>query len=326
MQPLDNEVVESAARWSQAGEDVWLCTVLATYGSSPREPGALLAARRDGHCVGSLSGGCVEEDFLARLQAGDFQSPVQVVRYGESEDDRQRLALPCGGILEVLVERLPATRESLRLLTALREALHGQRRLVREVSLATGATGLETDEASPTERQRPRIQRKGDRVCIRMGPTRRLVIAGVSPVSVACAEFARSLGFEVVVCDPRDELIATFNVADVELRPELPSSYLAREGCHASTAVVALTHDPRIDDLAMIEALRTPAFYIGVMGSRKTSATRAERLRRSGGLDREQVERIRMPIGLDIGSKTPAEIALAVMADVVGVYHGRERL
>ncbi|HET8791432.1 MAG TPA: XdhC family protein [Modicisalibacter sp.] len=325
MQPLDLDVIENAVRWSQVGETVWLCTVLATYGSSPREPGALLVARRDGRCVGSLSGGCVEEDFLARLQAGDFQTVIQVVRYGESEGDQQRLKLPCGGILEVLVERLPATRESLQLLTALREALQGQRRLIREVSLATGATGLETDEASPTEKQRPRIQRESNRVRIRMGPMRRLVIAGISPVSVACAEFARSLGFEVVVCDPRNELIDSFGVADVELHSLLPSMYLAREGCHASTAVVALTHDPRIDDLAMIEALRTPAFYIGVMGSRKTSAARAERLQRSGGLNQDQIERIRMPIGLDIGSKTPAEIALAVMADVVRVYHGRER-
>lgn len=326
MQPLDLEVVETAVRWSQAGKTVWLCTVLATYGSSPREPGALLVARRDGRSVGSLSGGCVEEDFLARLQGGDFQSSVQVVRYGETTDDQQRLKLPCGGILEVLVERLPANRESQQLLTALREALHGQRRLIRKVSLERGATGLETDEESPTEKVRPRVQREGDLVRIQMGPTRRLVIAGVSPVSVACAEFARSLGFEVVVCDPRDELIDTFEVAGVELHSVLPSMYLAREGCHASTAVVALTHDPRIDDLAMIEALRTPAFYIGVMGSRKTSVARAERLQRSGGLSREQVERIRMPIGLAIGSKTPAEIALAVMADVVRVYHGRERL
>nr|WP_297459912.1 XdhC family protein [uncultured Halomonas sp.] len=325
MQPLDNEVIESAVCWSRAGEDVWLCTVLATYGSSPRAPGALLVARRDGRSVGSLSGGCVEEDFLAGLQAGDFQSSVQVVRYGESEGDRQRLELPCGGILEVLVERLPATPESLRLLTALHEALRGQRRLIRQVSLHTGASGLEADEELPGV-ERPCVEREGDRLRIRLGPTRRLVIAGVSPVSVACAEFARSLGFEVIVCDPRDESIESFDVAGVDKRAILPSMYLAREGCHAATAVVALTHDPRIDDLAMIEALRTPAFYIGVMGSRKTSVARAERLQRSGGLSREQIERIHMPIGLAIGSKTPAEIALAVMADVVRVYHGLDRV
>lgn len=327
MQHLDLEVIEKGIRWSRAGETVWLCTVLATYGSSPRAPGSLLVARRDGRCAGSLSGGCVEEDFLSRLQAGDFQVPLQVIRYGESPDDQQRLKLPCGGILEVLIERLPATPDTWLQLAALQEALHGQRQLIREVDLTTGGVDLLTDPPASvgSDKERPRVERENERVRIRIGPSLRLVIAGVSPVSVACAEFARTLGFEVVVCDPREEEIEAFPVADVELRPVLPSMYLAGEGCHASTAVVALTHDPRIDDLAMIEALRTPAFYIGAMGSRQTSAARAERLLRSGGLSHEEIARIHMPIGLDIGSKTPAEIALAVMADIVRVYHGKPR-
>ncbi|WP_104203329.1 XdhC family protein [Billgrantia saliphila] len=328
MQHLDLEVIESGIRWSRAGETVWLCTVLATYGSSPRAPGSLLVARRDGRCAGSLSGGCVEEDFLSRLQAGDFQAPLQVVRYGESSDDQQRLKLPCGGILEVLIERWPATPDTWQHLAALQEALHGQQRLIREVDLTTGEVDLQTDDPPASvgsDKGRPRVERENERVRIRIGPSLRLVVAGVSPASVACAEFARILGFEVVVCDPRKEEIEAFSVAGVELRPVLPSMYLADVGCHASTAVVALTHDPRIDDLAMIEAVRTPAFYIGAMGSRQTSAARAERLLRSGGLSREEIARIHMPIGLDIGSKTPAEIALAVMADIVRIYHGKPR-
>ncbi|EPC00342.1 hypothetical protein L861_07540 [Litchfieldella anticariensis FP35 = DSM 16096] len=328
MQHLDLEVMENGIRWSRAGETIWLCTVLATYGSSPRVPGSLLVARRDGRCVGSLSGGCVEEDFLSRLQAGEFQKPLQVIRYGESSDDQQRLKLPCGGILEVLIERLPATQDTWQHLSALQAALHGQRWLIREVDLTTGEIGLLPDDppgSGSSDKERPRVERESENVRIRIGPSLRLVIAGVSPVSVACAEFARTLGFEVVVCDPRAEELEAFPVADVELLPVLPSLYLAGEGCHASTAVVALTHDPRIDDLAMIEALRTPAFYIGVMGSRQTSAARAERLLRSGGLSSEDIARIHMPIGLDIGSKSPAEIALAVMADIVCVYHGKPR-
>lgn len=321
MQQLDLDVIEHAVEWSRAGETVWLCTVLATYGSSPRAPGSLLVARQDGRCAGSLSGGCVEEDFLARLKAGEFQTVVRVIRYGESEDHQQRLQLPCGGILDVLIERLSATQQTLQHLSALQEALHGQRRLIREIDLETGEVRLLTDDESRQER--PRVERQEACARIRIGPSLRLVIAGVSPVSVICAEFAQALGFEVVVCDPREEAIAGFGVVDIERQAVLPSMYLAEQGAHASTAVVALTHDPRIDDLAMIEALRTPAFYIGVMGSRKTSAARAERLQRSGGLSEEQIARIRMPIGLDIGSKTPAEIALAVMADVVRVYHGK---
>ena len=144
-------------------------------------------------------------------------------------------------------------------------------------------------------------------------------------MSVVCAQFAQALGFEVIVCDPREEAHAGFEVPGVEVRQELPSLFIAADGCHTATAVVALTHDPRIDDLAMIEAVRTPAFYIGVMGSRRTSAARAERLRRSGGLSEAEIARLQMPIGLALGSKTPAEIALAVMADVVRVYRGRPR-
>lgn len=158
-----------------------------------------------------------------------------------------------------------------------------------------------------------------------MGPVARLVIAGMSPVSEACAAFAHTLGYQVIVCDPREEELSKFQVPGVEVRPVLPSLYLAREGCHAATAIVALTHDPRIDDLALMEAVNTPAFYIGVMGSLRTSQQRRERLIRSGGMTEGDLARIHMPIGLNLGSKTPAEIALAVMADIVRVRRGRNR-
>lgn len=158
-----------------------------------------------------------------------------------------------------------------------------------------------------------------------MGPALRLIIAGISPVSRFCAEFARALGFEVIVCDPREEARRDFPIAGIELQSVLPSLFIGSGAAHAATAIVALTHDPRIDDLAMIEAVRTPAFYIGVMGSRRTSEKRAERLKRSGGLDDDAIARIQMPIGLHLDSKTPAEIALAVVADVLRVRRGKSR-
>jgi len=318
MQPLDLEVIDHALRWSKAGNTIWLCTVLATYGSSPRAPGAMLVACQDGRHVGSLSGGCVEEDFLEQLRTGRFSSDNEIVCYGDNEADKERLKLPCGGVLEVLVERLLPTGEHQQQLHRLHKSLAGQQRCIRELNLETGKVSL-----LPDGNEGSRIERAGMTVRVRIGPVRKLVIAGISPVSVACAGFARTLGFEVVVCDPRDEELATFDVPGVNVQQVLPSLYLERQGCHAETAVVALSHDPRIDDLAMIVAVKTEAFYIGVMGSRKTSATRVERLRRSGGLSEREMARIHMPIGLDIGSKTPAEIALAVMADIVRVYYGR---
>ncbi|WP_217473923.1 XdhC family protein [Stutzerimonas stutzeri] len=323
MQHLDLQVIEQALSWSRAGEVVWLCTVLATFGSSPREPGSLLAARRQGGHIGSLSGGCVEEDFLERLQAGEFECAVTTLRYGDpSGPTGPRISLPCGGILKVLVERLPADAATWDQLECLRATLLGQRHLIRRVDLRTGQTQLcEDDGLGPCVVEAV----DGHSIQIRVGPAARLIIAGISPVSIICAQFARALGFEVIVCDPREEVHAGFDGAGVEVRLQLPSQFIAADGCHRATAIVALTHDPRIDDLAMIEAVRTPAFYIGVMGSQRTSAARAERLRRSGGLSEADIARLHMPIGLALGSKTPAEIALAAVADIVRVYRDRPR-
>ncbi|MBL7249563.1 XdhC family protein [Alloalcanivorax marinus] len=318
MQPLDLQVIEQALAWAGDGHPVWLCTVLSTYGSAPRSPGAMLVARADGAHVGSLSGGCVEEEFLEGLARNDFPAPAQVVRYGQSEDERQRLQLPCGGSLLVLVERRPATPDWIEHLTTLRYTLLGQHRRVRHIDLTRGTLDLSPDQGGEAARL------LGERVEIRIGPVLRLLLAGVSPVARVCAGFAVELGCEVIACDPREDKQGLLT-DDITVRPVMPSEFIAAGGCHETTAVVALTHDPRIDDLALMEAVRTPAFYIGAMGSQRTSERRAERLRRIGGLTREQIERIHMPIGLNLGSKTPAEIALAVMADILRVYRGKRR-
>nr|WP_297461980.1 XdhC family protein [uncultured Halomonas sp.] len=321
MRDLDLRVMAQALEWAREGRTIWLCTVLASYGSSPRAPGSLLVARDDGQYVGSLSGGCVEEDFIARLRDGAFTRPAAIQRYGETREESRRFALPCGGVLEILIERRESDYAWRHHLEALYGALLGQKKLIRRVELDAGHYSLAPDEAS----QGARTATAPGVAWIRIGPVLRLILAGISPVAEACAEFARALGYEVIVCDPREQACADFAIEGVEVQPLLPSLFIASGACHTATAVVALTHDPRIDDLAMIEAVRTPAFYIGVMGSRKTSDARATRLKRSGGLDDEDIARIRMPIGLDLGSKTPAEIALAVIADVMRVHNGRSR-
>ena len=338
MQHLDLEVIHQAIDWlapadgEPSARPIWLCTVLATFGSSPREPGTWLVARADGQHRGSLSGGCVEEDFLARLADGEFIAPAQVIRYGEGGHQGAGIALPCGGILDVLVEHFTACDADIAHLEALRAALEGQTPRLRHVMLeGDGARTLQHDSGLG-ERVEPLKGHAGE-ACgyqLRVGPVARLLLAGLSPVAEACAAFAVSLGFEVIICEPREEVLADWDarkapLEGVSLRRELPSRFIAAGGCHAATAVVALTHDPRIDDLAMIEAVRQPAFYIGVMGSLRTSTARAERLARSGGLSAEEIARIVMPIGLNLGSKTPAEIALAVMADIVRIRRGRAR-
>jgi xanthine dehydrogenase accessory factor len=323
MQHLDLQVIRRALEWSTAGQPVWLCTVLATYGSAPRAPGSLLALNVSGQWIGSLSGGCVEEDFLERVAEGAFEQAVNVVRYGEGEDPRSRVSLPCGGVLDVLVEKLAPDCEVQAHLRELECALLGQRRLIREVELTSGARRVCADSE-----QGARIEREIDRVRVRVGAAQRLLLAGYSSVAQACAEFAVGLGFEVILCDPRDEVLEGVVLHNVEIRRQLPSVFIADGGCHSDTAVVALTHDPRIDDLAMMEAVRTDAFYIGVMGSMRTSQKRFERLRRIGGLGEAELARIHAPIGLNLGSKTPAEIALAVLADILRTRSGiaRDRL
>ena len=324
MRHLDLQVIQQAREWACTHETIWLCTVLGTYGSSPRAPGSMLVATGDGQHVGSLSGGCVEEAFIESLQDGAFSRSATLVRYGESQEESQRLQLPCGGVLEVLIERLDVNDELKVHLEVLEATLLGRKRLVRRVNPETGRYRVVLDE-SPGG---PAVTRDDQgQVEIRVGPALRLILAGISPVAGFCAQFARALGYEVIVCDPRDEVrrefIAAGHAEGIEVQAALPALFVASGACHEATAVVALTHDPRIDDPAMVEAVRTPAFYIGVMGSKRTSQKRAERLKRSGGLNDEEIARIHMPIGMDLGSKAPAEIALSVVADVMRIYNGK---
>lgn len=324
MQSLDYRVIERAIEWLRSDRPVWLCTVLSTFGSSPREPGSLMVAISDGRHLGSLSGGCVEEDFLARVSAGEYELPAVIVRYGKSGEgpENARVNLPCGGVLEVLVERLPPSPETLAHLEQLLAAMAGDKELARQVRLTDGRSWLEDAEPSG-----PRVVwKEGEEMLrLRIGPVAKLILAGYSPVAEVCASLAISLGYRVVLCDPREDVTSNLQLPEgVEFIPLLPSLYIASKGaCTPSTAVVAVTHDPRIDDLAMMTAVKTPASYIGVMGSLRTSQARADRLRRTGGLSETEIERIHMPIGLNLGSKTPAEIALAIVADMVRVRRGR---
>ncbi|MRS15010.1 XdhC family protein [Enterobacteriaceae bacterium RIT691] len=314
MQSLDLSVLHQALQWLPT-QPIWLCTVLATYGSSPRPPGAMLVANAQGKFVGSLSGGCVEDDFLQRIVKGDYSAPSQLVRYGGDGLDSY-VSLPCGGQLDILVEYLPATAENQVYLNQLAAALEGHDALEKRVTLSEPATCL------PTKRyvSSTHIQRDNAQISLFIAAAPRLLIAGISSVALFCADFALSLGFEVLVCENRPDVLENYRSqlpAGAQLIEQFPANYIERCGCHANTAVVALTHDPRMDDLTLMEAVLTPAFYIGAMGSHKNSHHRRLRLVKVAELSDEDLARIKAPIGLPIHSKTPAEIALAVMADIV---------
>lgn len=319
MQQLDLQVIQQARAWLAEGRPVWLCTVLATFGSAPRGPGAILACLATGEHRGSLSGGCVEDDFLQRVGNDEFAPVSQVVRYGEG-GLAPTLALPCGGVLDVLVEYLAPTADSASHLKAIEAAFAGAAIVTRKVLL-----GTEQRSIGPGYMDSARVAVDAEQVAIRIGAVQRLVLAGLSPVAEYCASFALALGYEVILCEPRQEVLAGFSLPGVQVREVLPAVFIADGGCHAATAVVALTHDPRLDDLTLLEAVRTQAFYIGAMGSRRTSSKRFERLARIGGLSQASLQRIHAPIGLNLGSKTPAEIAMAVMADILRVSNGIQR-
>jgi xanthine dehydrogenase accessory factor len=319
MQHLDNQVIAQASDWL-AHHPVWLCTVLTTYGSSPRAPGALMVANARGHFCGSLSGGCVEEDFLQRIAAGEYQQASQIVRYGEG-GLTPNIALPCGGSLDVLIEYLPATQNNVDYLQRMGMALAGHYALTKSLTLPAACDHLElTNYHNATQ-----VMRNDDCITLHLAAPPRLLIAGLSSVALYCADFACALGFEVVVCECREDVLENFLPslkADIRLEKQFPAKYLEQKSCHANTAIVALTHDPRMDDLTLMEAVNTPAFYIGAMGSQRNSARRRERLQTIADFTTEDFSRLHAPVGLPIGSKTPAEIALAVMADIVKHKNG----
>lgn len=319
MQHLDNQVIAQASDWLTR-HPVWLCTVLTTYGSSPRAPGALLVAASDGRYCGSLSGGCVEEDFLQHIAAGEYQQASQIVRYGEG-GLTPNIALPCGGSLDVLIEYLPATAGNREYLQKMGMALAGHYALDKSLTLPAACDHL----ALTTYRNSTQVMRDGDCVMLHLAAPPQLLIAGLSNVALYCADFACALGFEVVICECREEVLENFLPAlkpEIRLEKQFPARYLEQQGCHANTAIVALTHDPRMDDLTLMEAINTPAFYIGAMGSQRNSARRRERLQTIADFTTQDFARLHAPVGLAIGSKTPAEIALAVMADIVKHKNG----
>lgn len=319
MHNLDMQVLNAGLQWVETHE-VWLCTVLSTYGSSPRPPGAMMIIRKEGHHCGSLSGGCVEESFIERINQNAFPASSQVVRYGEGGFEPDR-ALPCGGVLDILVEKLPPGAASRVYLQKMYDALVAATAVKKKIILPHPCHALEPAAYTNSTL----TYRDGAAITLTLSTAPRLVIGGLSSVAVFCANFAVALGFETIVCEHREEALQNMAAsldANVTLIKQFPAVYLEREGCHAGTAILSLTHDPRIDDLTMMEAVNLPAFYIGAMGSKKNSLRRKERLGQYGDVAPEQISRIHAPVGLDIGSKTPSEIALSVLADIVRYKNG----
>ena len=318
MQAVDQQVLDQVCQWLEADESCWLATVVETWGSSPRPVGSLLTCNRAGQVRGSLSGGCVEDDLLEKLTSGELaRERAQFFQYGITPEDTERLGLPCGGHLNIVVEPLPANDAFRGHFGHLRERVVSRRSVRRTVNLRNGATAIKVVDAhAPLD-----YDNEAEILTHTYGPQRQLFIIGSGMVSSYVAEMAQALDYQVTVCDPRAHLLDEFSVPGVTKINDMPDDAIEKHAHDPLTAIVALTHDPRIDDMGMMVALKTDAFYIGAMGSTRTSASRRARLKALELTDRE-IARLHAPIGLPIGSKTPPEIAVAILAEITAVRYG----
>lgn len=306
MNSPDLDVLRRAEDWLNAGYKAYLFTVINTWGSAPRVPGSILVVRDDGHYVGSVSGGCIEDDLAEKAKAMTLPSAPEVLRYGITRDEAQRFGLPCGGELAIFCEPLTVRSK----LKQLINGIEAQQLLCRSIHMITGELTIEN--ALPGNE--PRIE--GDWFHSYFGPKVRLIIIGGNQLGSVLANIALTLDYEVIVCDPRDDVAGEWDVQGAYLLQMMPDEAILKLKPDANTAIVAVTHDPKLDDMALLEALTSNAFYVGALGSKKNQVKRRERMRMFD-LSESEISRLRGPVGFSIGSRTPAEIAISILAEII---------
>jgi len=309
MDSVDLSVLKTLREWQAGDQPLWLVTVVETFGSSPRPPGAMLALRDDGLAVGSVSGGCIEDDLVLRARRGQLAiDRCEVLTYGVTNEEAQRFRLPCGGVIRLVVEPVQKAdwvEQVLQLVQA--------HRLVRR-TLHLDSLQVLLDDASRTDS----FVFDGATLTTVHGPRWRMLIIGAGQTSVYLARMAQALDYQVFVCDPRADMRETWDVPDTVVISEMPDDAVLALQADASTVIIALTHDPKLDDMALLEALKSPAFYVGALGSKANNAKRRARLALFD-LSPEEIARLHGPVGLSIGSRTPPEIAVAILAHLISV-------
>jgi xanthine dehydrogenase accessory factor len=328
MENLDVMVLRSLRDWRAAGKRALLATVVRTWGSSPRPVGSIMALCEDGAVVGSVSGGCIEDDLIYRHTAAhaapqapsDPKAPTHkipsgppgFVKYGITADEAHRFGLPCGGTLELLLEFDPDAAGLSELVAQLEQG----RLMQRTVRLSDGVASL-SEASSPTA-----LTLSATELVNVFGPEYRMLLIGAGQLTEYLATMALFSGFAVTVCDPREEYRGAWSVPGVTVLADMPDDVVSAFKPDRRSCVVALTHDPKLDDLALLEALGTEAFYVGAIGSRRNNDARRERMIEHFGQTEASLARLRGPIGIYIGSKTPPEIAVSVMAEILAVKNG----
>ena len=312
MDSVDLQVLKSARDWVQAGRRVVMATVIRTWGSAPRPIGALTAIRDDGMVAGSVSGGCVEDDMVLQVRSGELvKDKPATTKYGVSAEEAKRFGLPCGGTLELVLEPLTKNSGIDELLTRIERHELVMRRLDMNSGRVTIGPASSTDLLSFD----------GATLATVHGPRWRLLIIGAGQLSTFLAQMAQGLDYQVTICDPREEYADGWDVPGAALKRGMPDDVAIEMKLDGHSAVVTLTHDPKLDDMALLEALKSPAFYIGAIGSRKNNEARRQRLA-GFDLSQDEIARLHGPVGLKLGAKTPPEIAIAILAEMTAVRNG----
>ena len=349
------DILDPIITWWDAEETFGLATVVQTFSSAPREPGAAMAVSADGQAVGSVSGGCVE-GAVYELANDVMQSGVPVLqRYGVSDDDAFAVGLTCGGIIDIFVE--PASRQRFSALREIAEAVRagtpvavatviegpgqvGARRIIWEGDRAEGtlgagerldqavdddARGMLAQGVTAVRRYGAQGERRLDDLAVfvqSFAPPPRMLVFGAIDFAAAVARTGKFLGYRVTVCDARPVFATRSRFPDAdEVVTDWPHRYLSGVTTDERTVICVLTHDPKFDVPLLEVALRRPAAYIGAMGSRRTHEDRLARLR-DVGLSDAELARLRSPIGLDLGARTPEETAIAIAAELIQLRWG----
>lgn len=319
MDAFDN-IPETALDWAEAGRKVALATVVKTWGSAPRPVGSQLVIDGDMEFLGSVSGGCVEGAVIHEALDAMRDGKPRVLSFGVSDDTAFEVGLACGGQIEVMVEPVGVgDGPSVEDLEALVAARTTRKPVAWQVNTSTWERLLrDRDPADDDLEARFRTDKSmkdGDIFTAIHNPPLRLAIVGAVHIAQPLVQMARMAGYDVVLSDPRDSFASELRFPDETFLEGWPDEALADYGLDARTAVVTLSHDPKIDTPALVTALKSEAFYIGSLGSTRTHAKRVEALK-AEGLSDGQIARIDGPIGLDIGASSPAEIAIAIMAEM----------
>jgi len=310
-------VLALALDWHRGGSGVVVATVVETWGSAPRPTGSQLVIREDGHMEGSVSGGCVEGAVIVEALDALGDGKARLLEFGVSDDEAFAVGLACGGRIKVLVEPV-GDAMPVDVLADLVTQRAARKPVGYVADLGGDARHVVSADAYP---DRFRMDRSGVEddgrtfVAIHNPPLRMIVVGGVH-IAQTLLPMARACGYVPILVDPRPAFASVERFPDVQIMDDWPDDALARAGLDSRTAVVTLTHDPKLDDPAIIAALQSDAFYLGCLGSKRTHAKRVERLI-AAGISADNIARIHAPVGLNIGGRSPAEIAISTMAQVV---------